>query len=100
MTTEEIRERLRYEAGRLDKKEYPSGLKIYGKMPSAWGMKQVHECFGPSRFVTGSKKIKSYRDYLIVLFDDGENILARLCRKEADSNVHVSLESPELKAII
>jgi len=82
MTTAELQAELA--AGR-----YRDGMRLFAKLPKAWGDMEVSEKFDPpSRLMPDEVTVKTYRDYLIVLAEDETDILAQLWRKENDSNCH------------
>ncbi len=92
MTTEEIRAKLK--AG-----EFWDGAVIFGLKPVEWGDKEVHEMFPPDGRIKEDGTVKTYREYLLILAENDEKILARLVMQDKDTNIRTVLKAPELAGI-
>ena len=97
-TTEEIRNRLR-------NGDYWDGAIIFGLKDKEWGDKQVHKMFLPDKVSESDEDSipilpKTYREYLLILAEDDNKILARLVMQDKDTNIRTVLKAPELEAIV
>lgn len=95
MNTQELR-------AELQEGRFKPSFRLYGVKPAEWADMPVHERFPDGDVIDGGEVVrrKTYREYLIILANDSENVLARLCKKEADSNIHCELEPAEMAATV
>lgn len=78
LTTAELREMMNLNI-------WADGSIIYGLRPSAWGDMPVPEWCINRLNPDGS--VKTFREYLIVLADDGTNIICRLACMDENGNI-------------